>query len=129
MRPIHPTSLSAYLCAMNTSVILFLESLGGGELVVILLFVLLFFGSKNIPSLARGLGSGIRQFKDAMNGVQSEIKQGMHEVEKQANILAVEEKAKQEAKASSNQVTAAPAAETPQQEAPIISPEERSAAR
>lgn len=114
---------------MNTSVILFLESLGGGELVVILLFVLLFFGSKNIPSLARGLGSGIRQFKDAMNGVQSEIKQGMYEVEKQTNILAVEEKAKQEAKASSNQVNAEPNEETPQQEAPTISPEERSAAR
>ncbi|MBK9402520.1 MAG: twin-arginine translocase TatA/TatE family subunit [Bacteroidetes bacterium] len=114
---------------MMTAIILFLESLGGGELVVILLFVLLFFGSKNIPSLARGLGSGIRQFKDAMNGVQSEIKQGMHEVEKQANILAVEEKAKQEAKVSSNPITAEPTAETPQQEAPIISPEERSAAR
>ena len=65
------------------SVILFLESLGGGELLVILLFVLIFFGSKNIPSLARGLGKGIREFKDAMNGVQSELRQGMHEVERQ----------------------------------------------
>lgn len=66
---------------LNT--ILFLESLGGGEVMVILLFTLLFFGSKNIPSLARGLGKGIREFKDAMNGVQSELRQGMNEVERQ----------------------------------------------
>jgi sec-independent protein translocase protein TatA len=57
--------------------ILFLESLGGGELMVIMLFVLLFFGSKKIPDLARGLGKGMREFKTAMNGVQDEIKQGM----------------------------------------------------
>ena len=65
--------------------ILFLESLGGGELMVIMLFVLIFFGSKNIPSLARGLGKGIREFKDAMNGVQTEIRQGMNEVERQVD--------------------------------------------
>lgn len=61
--------------------ILFLESIGGGELMVIMLFVLMFFGSKKIPELARGLGKGMREMKDAMNGVQSEIRQSMNEVE------------------------------------------------
>ena len=55
------------------AVILFLESLGGGELLIILLFVLIFFGSDKIPSLARGLGKGMRELRDAMQGVQSEI--------------------------------------------------------
>ena len=75
------------------SIILFLESLGGGELMVILLFVLIFFGSKNIPSLARGLGKGIREFKDAMNGVQTELRQGMNEVERQVEKAAEPERA------------------------------------
>ena len=63
-------------------VILFLESIGGGELMVIMLFILMFFGSKKIPDLARGLGKGMREMKDAMNGVQSEIRQSMNEVER-----------------------------------------------
>ena len=60
---------------------LFLDSVGGGELMVIMLFILMFFGSKKIPELARGLGKGMREMKDAMNGVQSEIRQSMNEVE------------------------------------------------
>ena len=72
---------------MQIGIILFLESLGGGELILILLFVLMFFGSKNIPSLARGLGKGIREVKDAMSGVQSEIKKGMYEIEKHTNVI------------------------------------------
>ncbi len=66
---------------MITSILLFLESIGTGELMVVMLFVLLFFGSEKIPDLAKGLGKGMRQLKDAMNGVQSEITQGMHDVE------------------------------------------------
>lgn len=106
-----------YICHMNGWIILFLESLGGGELLVILLFVLLFFGSKNIPNLARGLGKGIREFKDAMNGVQSEIRQGMYEVEKQARIEEPEKPAT---------ITETKKEETP---LPEIKPEERSASR
>jgi sec-independent protein translocase protein TatA len=66
--------------------ILFLDSLGGGELLVIMLFILIFFGSNKIPDLARGLGRGIREFKDAMQGVQTEIRQGMNEVEKEIKV-------------------------------------------
>lgn len=123
---------------MVPGIILFLESLGGGELLVILLFVLLFFGSKNIPNLARGLGKGIREFKDAMNGVQSEIRQGMYEIEKQTKV---ENEPAQSAPAPAAtspdvdvdvDVDAAPARpETPPATPPLpsIQPEERAAAR
>ncbi len=57
--------------------LLFLDNLGGGELLVILVFVLFFFGSKKVPDLARGLGRASREFKDAMNGVQREIEESM----------------------------------------------------
>jgi sec-independent protein translocase protein TatA len=54
---------------------LFLNNLGGGELLVIFLFALLFFGSKRIPDLARGLGKGMREMKDAMNGIKHDFEE------------------------------------------------------
>ncbi|GAA4382454.1 hypothetical protein GCM10023186_22810 [Hymenobacter koreensis] len=42
-------------------------------MVVILLFILIFFGANKIPELARGLGKGIREFKDASREIRSEI--------------------------------------------------------
>ncbi len=67
------------------AVILFLDSLGGGEVMVIMLFILIFFGADKIPGLAKGLGKGMREFKDAMNGIQSELKQNMADAENQVN--------------------------------------------
>lgn len=61
-------------------------NLGGGEVFVILVVVLLLFGSKKIPELAQGLGKGMRQFKDAMNGVQSELQNEMKGIEKTTNV-------------------------------------------
>ena len=55
-------------------------NLGGGEIFVVLLVVLLFFGSKKIPELARGLGKGIRQFKDATDGIQRDIQDSVKDV-------------------------------------------------
>ena len=49
---------------------------GGTELFVIVLVVLLLFGAKKIPELARGLGRGIREFKDATKEIKSEIEEG-----------------------------------------------------
>jgi sec-independent protein translocase protein TatA len=63
------------------STLLFLN-LGGGEIVIVLLVILLFFGSNKIPELARGLGRGMREFKDATSGVQREIEESMKEVPK-----------------------------------------------
>jgi len=58
--------------------LLFLNNLGGGELLVIFLFALLFFGSKRIPDLARGLGRGMREVKDAMNGIKHDIQDSVN---------------------------------------------------
>jgi sec-independent protein translocase protein TatA len=59
-------------------IFLFLESIGTGELLLIMLFVLFFFGSKKIPELARGLGRGMREMKDAMQGIQNDIRDGVN---------------------------------------------------
>lgn len=56
---------------MNT--LLFLGNIGTTELILILFVVLLLFGARKIPELARGLGKGIREFKDASREVQKEI--------------------------------------------------------
>jgi sec-independent protein translocase protein TatA len=49
----------------------FLGGLGGGEIVLLVLIILLLFGAKRIPDLARGIGKGIKEFKDARNGMES----------------------------------------------------------
>lgn len=56
--------------------------ISGGELLVILLFALLFFGSKGIPGVARTLGRTMRQLRDATAEVQREIQRGADEVKK-----------------------------------------------
>lgn len=48
-------------------------SLGPFEIIAILLVVLLLFGAKRIPEIARGLGKGIREFKDATNEIKQEL--------------------------------------------------------
>ena len=48
-------------------------SLGPFEIIAILLVVLLLFGAKRIPEIARGLGKGIREFKDATNDIKQEL--------------------------------------------------------
>ncbi len=58
--------------------LLFLN-LGGGEIFVIMLVVLLFFGSKRIPELAKGLGKGMREFKDAMSGIENEVRNSVND--------------------------------------------------
>ncbi|HEX8268895.1 MAG TPA: twin-arginine translocase TatA/TatE family subunit [Flavobacterium sp.] len=50
--------------------------IGGGELVFIVLIVLMLFGSDKIPDMARTLGKGMRQLKDATNDIKSEIHKG-----------------------------------------------------
>lgn len=54
-------------------------AIGGLEWVIIILVVLLFFGAKKIPELARGLGQGISEFKKATNSIKSEIEKGQQE--------------------------------------------------
>ena len=58
---------------------------GGWELILIVLVVLIFFGAKRIPELAKGLGRGIREFKDATKEIKSDIEEGIQEEDKNKN--------------------------------------------
>lgn len=53
--------------------LMFLGNLGSGEIIVIALVVLLLFGGKKIPELMKGLGKGVRSFKDGINEVEKQI--------------------------------------------------------
>jgi sec-independent protein translocase protein TatA len=49
------------------------SNLGTTEILLIMLFILIFFGAKKIPDLAQGLGKGIREFRKAARDIQEEI--------------------------------------------------------
>lgn len=53
----------------------------GMELVVVVLIVLLLFGAKKIPELARGVGQGISEFRKASSDIRKEIEKGAQDVE------------------------------------------------
>ena len=55
---------------LNTTI---LAALGGMEIAVILVIVLLLFGGKKIPELMRGLGKGIKEFKDGKDGADNDL--------------------------------------------------------
>ena len=57
----------------NTGGTAMFENIGGSELLVVLFVVFLFFGPKKLPELGKNLGKGIREFKNAMRGVQEDI--------------------------------------------------------
>ena len=82
----------------------FLGDIGGGELMLILVFILIFFGANRIPELARGLGKGMRQFRDATNEIRSEI----------------ENAGSMPPPAPSSAVQAPPVAPSPMQNAPMV---------
>jgi len=53
--------------------LLFLQNLGAGEIIIIALVILLLFGGKKIPELMRGLGKGVRSFKEGVNNIENDI--------------------------------------------------------
>lgn len=55
----------------------FIGGLGGTEILMILFIILLLFGAKKIPELARGLGRGIREFKDATKEIKNELEESV----------------------------------------------------
>ena len=56
---------------MNT--LLFLGNLGTGEIIIIAIVVLLLFGGRKIPELMKGLGKGIKNFKEGVKGIEDDI--------------------------------------------------------
>ena len=60
------------------TLLLFLN-MGGYEILLIILVILIFFGAKKIPELARGMGRGIREFKDATREITTELEDSVNE--------------------------------------------------
>ena len=58
----------------NMKTLLFLGNIGTGEIILIALVVLLLWGGKKIPELMKGLGKGVKSFKEGMNEIEKDIK-------------------------------------------------------
>lgn len=52
---------------------LFLGNIGAAEIIIVALIVLLLFGGKKIPELMKGIGKGVKSFKDGMNNIEKDI--------------------------------------------------------
>ena len=66
-------------------------SFGGTELIIALVIILLLFGAKRIPELARGLGSGVREFRRGTRG-EDEVEEKSDQEKKDEALLAGEDK-------------------------------------
>jgi len=88
---------------MYSGVLLEFLNMGGGEIMLIMVVVLLLFGGKKLPELARGLGKGIRDFKDASEGVKREIHRNINAVDldEDPNTRSFETKAEEPVKTAS----------------------------
>ena len=60
--------------------------IGGPEIIVVLLFIVMFFGSKKIPELAKGLGKAMREMKDASNDIKKEIRKSANSAKDKFDI-------------------------------------------
>jgi len=76
--------LLSHLPLNNTimSTLGFIQNMGPGSMILIVLVILLLFGAKRIPELAKGLGRGIREFKDATKDIQNDLEEGMKDKKK-----------------------------------------------
>ena len=64
---------------------LLLLGIGGQELIFIALIILLLFGGKKIPELMKGLGKGVKSFKDGMNGIDETVEETVSLENKKCN--------------------------------------------
>ncbi|MBQ3910227.1 MAG: twin-arginine translocase TatA/TatE family subunit [Muribaculaceae bacterium] len=69
---------------MLNSILLLFGNLGTTELIIILFIVLLLFGAKKIPELMKGMGKGVRSFKEGMDEVKSEMEKPLEDAVKDA---------------------------------------------
>ena len=61
------------------------NGLGATEFIIIAVFILVFFGAKRIPELARGLGQGIKEFRQASKDIKREIEETSNDIEEAIN--------------------------------------------
>jgi sec-independent protein translocase protein TatA len=66
------------------AIMLFLGGVGFQEIMVIGLFILVFFGAKKIPEFMKGLGKGVKEFKEGVSSVQNELEESAKEQEPKA---------------------------------------------
>jgi sec-independent protein translocase protein TatA len=60
-------------------------NIGAGEIILLLLVVLIFFGAKKIPELAQGLGKGLREFRKAARDIQEDVEKEVRHIEPKEN--------------------------------------------
>ncbi len=66
-------------------------NLGAGEILLIVVFILIFFGPKKIPEIAQGLGKGIREFRKATREIQDVVEREVNQVKETGPIPEVKE--------------------------------------
>ena len=96
---------------MYNSTLLEFLNMGSGEIILIMAVVLLLFGGKKLPELARGLGKGIRDFKDASEGVKREIHRNINSLELDEELKKEEEEDEKRRQAAAAAKAAAPSLE------------------
>jgi sec-independent protein translocase protein TatA len=69
-----------------TAPLALLDSLGGSEMLLVLIVVLIFFGGEKMPEFARGLGKAIREFKKAAGDVEQEFKRAIDEIPEKPSL-------------------------------------------
>src|SRR5476651_954271 len=81
------------MLVMHLSMFLFISNLFSTDMVIIIFVALLLFGGEKLPEIARGLGKGIRDFKDASEGVKREINNQINSFEEKREEKKLDEAA------------------------------------
>lgn len=77
-----------YICAQIKKIMInHILFISGGELVLVMLLALLFFGSKAIPDIAKTLGKGMREFRKATNEIQRELNEHTSDIKRDINDM------------------------------------------
>lgn len=77
---------------MYSSGLLFISNLFSSDMIIIMVVALFLFGGEKLPEIARGLGKGIRDFKDASDGIKREINNQIYNYEEKQEQKKIEEK-------------------------------------
>lgn len=78
--------LPTFVLFMNHSFLILFLNLGTGEIFLIMMFILIFFGADKLPEMARTLGKGMREMKNATAEIQREIEKSATEVQRNMNM-------------------------------------------
>jgi sec-independent protein translocase protein TatA len=90
---------------MHSTVLLFFGNLFSSDGIIIVIIALVIFGGDKLPEIARGLGKGIRDFKDATEGVKREINSQIYSYEEKKEEKKIEEQIRTNEEIARNQQT------------------------